>query len=122
MADWQALSELTRGGPIVVERVRMTKTGVRIEGDFDLPPLALLAAEDQVFVSAFVRCHGSIKEMEKVFGVSYPTIKNRLNRIGAALPAAEVNAAPLSTSALLTKLERGEMSVDEVLSELKVRP
>lgn len=122
MADWQALSALTHGEAISVERVRMTKTGVRIEGAFDLPPLALLAAEDQVFVSAFVRCHGSIKEMEKVFGVSYPTIKNRLNRIAAALPAAEVNTAPLSTSALLTKLERGEMSVHEVLSELKVRP
>jgi hypothetical protein len=120
MSDWQALTKLTGGAPILIERVRMSETGVRIEGDFDLPPLALLAAEDQVFVAAFVRSHGSIKEMEKVFGVSYPTIKNRLNRIGAALPAAEVAVSPPpSTSDLLTRLERGEMSVRDVLAELR---
>jgi hypothetical protein len=38
-----------------------------------------------VFVAAFVRSHGSIKEMEQVFGVSYPTVKARLNRIAAML-------------------------------------
>jgi hypothetical protein len=83
--DWQALSELTRGRPIVVERVRLSEQGIAIEGAFELPRLAQLAAEDQVFVAAFVRSHGSIKEMEQVFGVSYPTIKARLNRIAASL-------------------------------------
>jgi hypothetical protein len=98
----------------------MTTTGIRIEGDFELPPLALLPAEDQVFVAAFVRCHGSIKEMEKFFGVSYPTIKNRLNRIGERLPGPEMDApAPPSTSDLLTRLERGEMSVSDVLDQLR---
>jgi len=41
--------------------------------------------EDQVFVAAFLRSHGSIKEMEQVFGVSLSTIKARLNRISAQL-------------------------------------
>ena len=59
-----------------------------------MPPLARLTAEDQIFVAAFVRCHGSIKQMEKFFGVSYPTIKNRLNRIGALLPFAEIDPQP----------------------------
>jgi hypothetical protein len=119
-SDWQVLTRLTGGTNITVERVRIRDTGVRIQGDFELPPLALLPAEDQVFVAAFVRCHGSIKEMEALFGVSYPTIKNRLNRIGAALPAAEIAATPpRSTSELLTKLERGEMSVRDVLDELR---
>jgi len=120
-SDWQVLTKLTGGTQITVERARIRDTGVRIEGDFELPPLALLPAEDQVFVAAFVRCHGSIKEMEQIFGVSYPTIKNRLNRIGAALPAAEVAVTPPpSTSELLTKLERGEMSVRDVLDELRL--
>ena len=66
---------------------------VAIEGHFEVPPLARLAAEDQIFVIAFVRCHGSIKQMEKFFGVSYPTIKNRLNRIGALLPFVEIEPA-----------------------------
>ena len=81
--DWQALTRLTSGRPLRIERVRLTDADIAIEGPFELPPLAQLSAEDQVFVAAFVRAHGSIKEMEKLFGVSYPTIKNRLNRIGA---------------------------------------
>src|SRR5919197_6762455 len=88
--DWQTLTKLTGGAAFDVERVRLVDTGVAIEGRFELPPLACLSAEDQVFVAAFVRCHGSIKQMEQFFGVSYPTIKNRLNRISAELPFAEV--------------------------------
>jgi hypothetical protein len=120
--DWQSLTKLTAGGDFVVERVRMVDSGVALEGQFELPPLARLTAEDQVFVIAFVRCHGSIKQMEKFFGVSYPTIKNRLNRIGALLPFAEIDpeepAAP-SAGDLLTRLEHGEVSVKDVLEQLR---
>ena len=58
--DWQELTNLTRGQRLVVERVRLA-SGVAIEGVFEVPALAQLSAEDQVFVAAFVRCHGSIK-------------------------------------------------------------
>jgi hypothetical protein len=119
--DWQTLTKLTGGAAIEVERVRLVDSGVAIDGRFDLPPLARLSAEDQVFVAAFVRCHGSIKQMEQFFGVSYPTIKNRLNRIGAQLPFAELEPAPEprpSASELLSRLERGEMNAADVIAEL----
>src|SRR5436309_14715376 len=108
--DWLALTKLTGGSPFQIERVRLLDRDVAIEGRFEVPPLAQLAAEDQIFVAAFVRCHGSIKQMEKFFGVSYPTIKNRLNRIGSRLPFAEIEPAEASTdtSELLGRLERGE--------------
>ena len=92
--EWRTLTALTGGAELEVERVRLAGQDIAIEGRFELPPLARLAAEDQVFVAAFVRCHGSIKQMEKFFGVSYPTIKNRLNRIGALVPFVEVEPAP----------------------------
>jgi len=121
--DWQALTRVTGGNRFEVERVRLVGQDVAIEGRFELPPLAMLSAEDQTFVAAFVRCHGSIKQMEQFFGVSYPTIKNRLNRIGAQLPFAEVEPRPdparPSTSELLSQLERGELSVDDVLRQLR---
>jgi hypothetical protein len=121
--DWQALTRLTAGARFYIERVRLADEEVAIEGSFEPPPLARLTSEDQVFVAAFVRCHGSIKQMEKFFGVSYPTIKNRLNRIGAQLPFAEIDP-PIdgdraSTGDLLSRLERGEMTVDEVLAQLQ---
>ena len=119
--DWQALTRLTGGAAIRLERVRLIDSDVAIEGRFELPPLAQLPAEDQIFVAAFVRCHGSIKQMEKFFGVSYPTIKNRLNRIGSRLPFAEIGPGdpPPDVGDLLTQLERGDMTVRDVLNHIK---
>src|SRR5947207_14437284 len=124
--DWQALTRLTAGAPFEIERVRLTSQDIAIEGQFGFPPLVQLSAEDQIFVAAFVRCHGSIKQMEQYFGVSYPTIKNRLNRIGAQLPFAEIDAEPEagrpSTRELLSQLERGALSVDDVVRQLRKTP
>jgi hypothetical protein len=118
--DWEALTNLTAGADIEIERVRLTAADVAIEGRFALPPLARLRAEDQIFVAAFVRCHGSIKQMEKYFGVSYPTIKNRLNRIGAELPFAELEPPPPSPVVdVLDQIERGELTVAQALERLK---
>jgi hypothetical protein len=121
--DWQTLTRLTGGASFSIERIRLSGQDVAIKGSFELPPLARLPAEDQVFVAAFVRCHGSIKQMEKYFGVSYPTIKNRLNRIATLLPFAEVEPEAReprpSTGDLLSRLERGELTVNEVLRQLQ---
>ena len=116
--DWQELTQLTQGQALVVERVRLVEKDIVLEGRFALPELARLSADDQVFVAAFVRSHGSIKEMEQVFGVSYPTIKARLNRIGESLDFVEVNPAP-SRMEILERLRRGEISADDAIRELE---
>jgi hypothetical protein len=122
--DWQELTRLAGDQPLVVERVRLVRSGVAVEGMFTLPRLAGLTAEDQVFVAAFVRAHGSIKEMEQVFGVSYPTIKARLNRIASSLefvetaPAAE---AGVDRGDVLDQLERGEIAVEDAIAALERR-
>src|ERR1035438_8762316 len=117
-ADWQELTRLTEGQPIVVERVRLLDKDIAIEGRFELPQLARLSMEDQVFITAFVRSHGSIKEMEQVFGVSYPTIKSRLTRIANSLPFVESNATPSRTE-ILDRLERGEITAQDAIRELE---
>jgi len=118
VSDWQELTRLTRGEPVVVERVRLAARDIVIEGAFELPQLARLNAEDQVFVVAFLRSHGSIKEMEQVFGVSYPTIKARLNRIAGSLEYVETNPAP-PRAEVLERLERGEISAAEAIRNLE---
>src|SRR6266496_6733180 len=126
--DWLALTKLTGGSPFQIERVRLLDRDVAIEGHFDVPPLAQLAAEDQVFVAAFVRCHGSIKQMEKYFGVSYPTIKNRLNKIGSQLSFVEIEQGdaaeppPETAGDVLNRLSRGELTVAQALKRLKEKP
>ncbi|TDC73082.1 DUF2089 domain-containing protein [Streptomyces hainanensis] len=116
--DWQELTDLTQGRPFVVERVRLAESGVAIEGEFEPPQLARLGVEDQVFVAAFVRAHGSIKEMERIFGVSYPTVKSRLNRIAEHLDFVDTDPAP-SGADVIDRLRRGEISAQEALTELE---
>ncbi len=120
-SDWQELTRLTQGSSFTVEKVRLAASGIAIEGSFELPPLGRLMQEDQIFVTAFLRCHGSIKEMEELFGISYPTVKNRLNRIAAQLDYVEINPPP-SALDLLKRLENGEIDVDEALKKLEKRP
>jgi hypothetical protein len=123
--DWQELTNLVGSSIIEIDKVRIKDSGIVIEGPFSLPPLAQLPAEDQVFVAAFVRCHGSIKQMEKYFGVSYPTIKNRLNRIGSQLSFVEIeqgsdsDSRPDTRSEVLDRLSRGELTVAQALERLK---
>jgi hypothetical protein len=116
--DWQELTQLTQGQPMVVERVRLAEKGIAIEGSFELPQLARLAMEDQIFVTAFVRSHGSIKEMERIFGVSYPTIKSRLTRIADSLEFVESNPSP-SKADVLDRLQRGEITPGQAIAEME---
>ena len=116
--DWQELTDLTRGQPFVVERVRLAGSGVVVEGQFEPPQLAELSIDDQVFVAAFVRSHGSSKEMERIFGVSYPTIKSRLNRIAEHLDFVETDPVPGGAD-VVDRLRRGEISAQEALAELE---
>jgi hypothetical protein len=116
--DWQELTQLTQGHAIVVERVRLADKDIAIEGSFELPQLARLGMDDQVFITAFVRSHGSIKEMERIFGVSYPTIKARLTRIADSLEFVEIN--PTSSKAeILERLQRGKITAEDAIREME---
>ena len=117
-SDWQELLRIAQGAPLVVERVRIPEKGIAVEGAFALPQLARLTLEDQVFITAFLRSHGSIKEMEQVFGVSYPTIKSRLNRIAGQLEFVETNPSP-SRAEVLERLNQGEITADEAIRALQ---
>jgi hypothetical protein len=116
--DWQELTRMTRGEEVLIEKIKMIQSGVTISGQFELPPLSRLTLEDQIFVIAFIRCHGSIKEMEELFGISYPTVKNRLNRLAQLLEFVEVNP-PTSRSDVLAQLEKGEIDVKEAEQKLR---
>lgn len=116
--DWQELTQITQGKRILVERVRVVDKNIAIEGSFELPQLARLSADDQVFITAFVRSHGSIKEMERVFGVSYPTIKSRLTRIADSLEFVETNPTP-SRADILERLQQGEITAEDAIRQME---
>ena len=121
-SDWQDLLRIAQGAPLVIERVRIPEKGIAVAGQFTVPELARLTLEDQVFVVAFLRSHGSIKEMEQTFGVSYPTIKARLNRISGQLEFVDTNPTPSRTEVrgeILDRLNRGEITAEEAIRALE---
>jgi len=116
---------MTGNDPIIIEKIRLVNKDITIEGSFELPPMARLTLEDQIFAAAFIKSHGSIKDMEGLFGVSYPTIKNRLNKIADSLDFVDVEKVngfeKFSGDDTLDRLERGEISAKEALELLKNR-
>jgi hypothetical protein len=102
--------------PLAVAKMVCPTCKMAMEGEFEVSALGKLALEDQAFVIAFVRHHGSLKKMESLFDISYPTVKNRLNAIAAALD--KNFEAPSPNVYVLEQLARGELTVDEALERL----
>ena len=116
--EWLELTRMTQGKTVTIERVRIIDSDVAIEGSFTLPPLANLSAEDQVFVMAFICSSGSIKDMEKMFGISYQTVKNRINKIAQQLEFVEIlKISPQQE--VIDELERGDISAEEAIRRLQ---
>jgi len=106
-----------------LKRAVCPSCSMAMEGDFEISVLARLPVTDQAFVMAFVRHHGSLKKMEQLFEISYPTVKNRLNAIAARLDGGFTVAddGPTNDEASLFVLEqlgRGEIDVDAALEKL----
>ncbi len=104
------------GRPMAIRRTWCPDCEVTVEGEIEVSPLGRLSLEDQLFVTAFLRHHGSIKKMESLFDISYPTVKNRLNAVVRQLDLRFAGASP--NSLVLEQLSRGEITVDEALERL----
>lgn len=103
-----------------LEATRLTCRGceMQLEGHFEFPELLRLPREDLDFILAFVRSSGSLKEMGKLLGLSYPTVRNRLNEIieRLAAPAHDPEAARRE---VLNAIAKGKLTVKEGAKRLK---
>ncbi|MGZ4961889.1 MAG: DUF2089 family protein [Limisphaerales bacterium] len=69
------------GGFLAVKRLHCESCETEVEGFYALPVLAGLSQEDQEFIIEFIKSSGSLKDMAGLLGVSYPTVRNRLDEI-----------------------------------------
>ena len=102
----------------MLERIRCIECGTAVEGSFKLGKLGSLPAEHQDFIEVFVRCRGNIKDVEKVLGISYPTVRGKLDRVVHAL-GYETQAVSNRKKEILKALERDEITSKEALRALE---
>lgn len=102
---------------LIVTGLECEGCGIALQGEFPLPVLLQLDAEDLGFVLSFVRASGSLKQVAKECGSSYPTVRNRLNRIIETLsPPVDHEVERLK---ILDKIANGEIDVATAAALLK---
>ncbi len=110
------------GGDTEVTRIVCKKCDTRVEGRFHPCKFCRLTPEQKSFIDTFIKCRGNIKEVEKELGVSYPTVRSRLEDAAAALGYGSYDAAavdPDSRKKVLQRLNNGEITVQEAIELLK---
>ena len=101
-----------------IQRLVCTNCGTAVEGKFSVSRLATLPEEHVAFVETFVKCRGNIKEVERELGISYPTVRSRLDKV-VELLGVGVDESRLSRREILASLEKNEMSPEEAVQAFK---
>ncbi len=116
------------GGTLVITECKCTECGLEMRGEFRPPQFATLSDDQLTFVRHFLRARGNLSELEKVLGVSYPTIRNKLDEINKTLDAAEAAAnrpeadpdpAESERQAILRQVSAGQISAVEAVEKLR---
>ncbi len=106
------------GGETKVTEIRCRKCSTTIKGEFDLCKFCKFTEQQKYFVEVFIKNRGNIKEIEKELGISYPTVRNKLDEIIHAL-GHKVEKQTVNQKEILEKLSKGEINKDEALKLLK---
>jgi hypothetical protein len=101
----------------LVTRLTFPESGVSLEGTFRLNEFAVLPPEQLEFLRLYIKVRGNLKEVERVMGISYPTVRVRfdalLKRLGYEPDEGD------GKDDVLRALERGELTPDEAVERLK---
>ncbi len=116
------------GGALVITGCKCTECGLEMRGEFRPPQFATLSDDQMTFVRHFLRARGNLSEVEKVLGVSYPTIRNKLDEINKTLdeseaaasrPQADPDPANDERQAILKQVSAGQLSAVEAVEKLR---
>lgn len=111
------------GSAMEVRRLHCRTCDTSVEGHFAAPRLARLTPEQQQFVETFLKVRGNIREMERELGVSYPTVRSRLDDIlralGHRVDREQEDDRQRRRREILDALGRGELTAEEAVRKLR---
>ncbi len=102
--------------PPLITELRFPRAGVTVSGEFALNEFALLGGEQLEFLRIYIRTRGNLKEVERLLGVSYPTVRARFE---ALLRTLGYDAGSDPRDEVLEQLERGEIDPEEALRRIR---
>ncbi len=105
------------GKPMIPVTCKCKHCDIRIEGNFSVSILSKLSPDDQALLIAFVRSYGSIKKIQELLDVSYPTARARIADLIKRLDLT-MEVQDNMENQILEKLERGDISFSEAMEEL----
>ncbi|EYE89353.1 hypothetical protein Q428_02635 [Fervidicella metallireducens AeB] len=101
-------------------RLKCKKCETIIENEFELSKFAYLSYEQLNFIEVFVKCRGNIKDVEKELGISYPTVRSKLDDVISALGYIPARTKEENNNLdIITKLENGEITAEDAINLLK---
>ncbi|MGL5243690.1 MAG: DUF2089 domain-containing protein [Sarcina sp.] len=106
-------------GKLKVTKLKCTSCSTIIENDFIFSKFETLNKEELKFVEVFLQCRGSIKDVEKELGISYPTVRGKLDEIIKNLGLISKKDAEVNKEKILEMLEKGEITSEEALKLLE---
>lgn len=109
-------------GDLAISNLLCRGCGTRIESELPIPRFFRLGPDLQEFVLVFLRCRGNIREVEKVLGISYPTVCKRLDLVNALLvesPLGNKEEAGQDPSALPPKEVPSSSDRVQILKDLE---
>ena len=104
-------------GPMHISELRCSGCETNVRGEFPLSPLGSLAEDHLDFIKTFVLSRGNIKEVESRLGISYPTVRNRLDEVIKALSGQP--QAKMTASEILDALEAGKINASQAAKMLE---
>lgn len=103
-------------GELRITEVYCHQCETTIRSEFELCKFCKLTGPQKYFIEVFIKNRGNIKEIEKELGISYPTVRNKLDEVISALGyQVDQQKAYVNRKEVLEKLGRGEISKDEAL-------
>ena len=105
---------------LTVARLKCDSCDTVIENNFRLSKFDYLSDEELYFTETFIRCRGNIKEVEKELGISYPTVRSKLDAVIKKLGyEAGTDDRAVKKEVILKALENGEITVEQAIEQLK---
>lgn len=105
---------------LTVVRLKCDSCDTVIENNFRLSKFDYLSDEELYFTETFIRCRGNIKEVEKELGISYPTVRSKLDAVIKRLGyEAGPDEQSVKREEVLKALENGEITAEQAIAQLK---